>query len=78
MSGQAAVDRPDELVIGTSRFAVRITEHCSGLEGIGLMCAFTGVYLWSCRRELRFPQALLLLPVGAIAIWMLNSVRIAG
>jgi exosortase E/protease (VPEID-CTERM system) len=78
MFGQAAVNHPDDLVIGTSRFAVRITAHCSGLEGIGLMCAFTGVYLWSCRRDLRFPQALLLLPVGAIAIWLLNSVRIAA
>jgi len=78
MSGQAAVNRPDDLVLGTSRFAVTITAHCSGLEGIGLMCAFTGVYLWSCRRQLRFPQALLLLPVGAISIWLLNSVRIAA
>lgn len=78
MSGQVAVNRPDELVIGTSRFAVRITAHCSGLEGIGLMCAFTGVYLWSFRRELRFPQALVLLPIGAISLWVLNAVRIAA
>ena len=78
MSGQAAVNRPDDFVIGTSRFAVTVTAHCSGLEGIGLVCAFAGVYLWSCRRELRFPQALLLLPVGAISIFLLNSVRIAA
>ena len=42
------------------------------------MCAFTGLYLWSCRRELSFPQALLLVPIGAISVWMLNSVRIAA
>jgi exosortase E/protease (VPEID-CTERM system) len=76
--GQAAVNRPDDLVIGTSRFAVTITAHCSGLEGVGLTCAFIGVYLWSYRRELRFPQALLLLPIGAVCIWLLNSIRIAA
>ena len=75
--GQLAVNRPDEMVIGTSRFVVTITSHCSGLEGIGLICAFTGIYLWTCRRELSFPEALLLLPAGIISIWLLNSVRIA-
>ena len=72
------VYRPDEMVIGTSRFVVTIAPHCSGLEGIGLICAFTGIYLWTCRRELSFPLALLLFPAGMISIWLLNSVRIAA
>jgi exosortase E/protease (VPEID-CTERM system) len=76
--GQAAVNRPEKLLIGTSRFSVYIAPRCSGLEGIGLICAFTGLYLWTCRRELSFPQALLLVPIGAISVWMLNSVRIAA
>lgn len=76
--GQAAVNRPDEMALGTSRFAVTITPHCSGLEGIGLMCAFTGVYLWSCRRQLMFPQALVLIPIGAVCAWVLNAIRIAA
>jgi exosortase E/protease (VPEID-CTERM system) len=76
--GQLGVNRPDEMVIGTSRFVVTITPHCSGLEGIGLICAFTGIYLWTCRRELSFPLALLLFPAGMISIWLLNSVRIAA
>jgi exosortase E/protease (VPEID-CTERM system) len=75
---QAAVNRPDEFVLGTSRFAVRITAHCSGLEGIGLTCAFIGIYLWTYRRQLSFPRALLLLPIGAVCIWLLNSIRIAA
>jgi exosortase E/protease (VPEID-CTERM system) len=75
--GQLGVNRPDEMVIGTSRFVVTIMPHCSGLEGIGLICAFTGIYLWTCRRELSFPLALLLFPAGMISIWLLNSVRIA-
>ena len=76
--GQLGVNRPDEMVIGTSRFVVVITSRCSGLEGIGLICAFTGLYLWTCRRELSFPQALLLFPAGMISLWLLNSVRIAA
>jgi len=28
------------------------------------------------RRELRFPSALVLLPIGAVAIWLLNALRI--
>ena len=76
--GQLGVNRPDEMVIGTSRFVVTIAPHCSGLEGIGLICAFTGIYLWTCRRELSFPLALLLFPAGMISIWLLNSVRIAA
>jgi exosortase E/protease (VPEID-CTERM system) len=75
--GQLGVYHPDEMVIGTSRFVVTIAPHCSGLEGIGLICAFTGIYLWICRRELSFPLALLLFPAGMISIWLLNSVRIA-
>ena len=76
--GQAAVIRPDDMILGTSRFAVIITAHCSGLEGIGLICAFTGLYLWSCRRDLSFPLAFVLLPIGAISIWVLNTIRIAA
>jgi len=76
--GQAVVFRPNELVIGTSRFSVVIVSACSGLEGIGLICAFTSLYLWSCRRELSFPRALLLLPIGVVSVWLLNSVRIAA
>jgi exosortase E/protease (VPEID-CTERM system) len=76
--GQAAVNRPDQFVLGTTRFAVRITAHCSGLEGVGLTCAFIGIYLWTNRRQLSFPGALILLPVGAVSIWVLNSIRIAA
>jgi exosortase E/protease (VPEID-CTERM system) len=76
--GQAAVNRPDEFVLGTSRFAVRITAHCSGLEGIGLTCAFIAIYLWTNRHQLSFPRALLLLPIGAVCIWIFNSIRIAA
>ena len=56
------VCQPDERVIGTSTFAVRIATECSGYEGIGLLSVFVVGYLWLFRRDLRFPQALLLWP----------------
>jgi exosortase E/protease (VPEID-CTERM system) len=69
---------PNTFVIGTSRFAVRIAEACSGLEGLGLVLVFTTVWLWYFRRENRFPHALLLIPCALIFVWMLNIVRIAA
>jgi len=57
---------------------VEIAPECSGLEGVGLMLAFGILWLALFRRECRFPRALLLLPVGAIVIFFLNSVRIAA
>ena len=54
-----------------------VSRQCSGLEGIGLILAFLSIYLWLFRST-RFPAALALLPLGAVAVWSLNAVRIAG
>ena len=70
------VSRPERLVLGTKAFRVAIAPSCSGLEGVGLLTAFLGIYLWLFRRELRFPAALILLPIGAVSIWFLNALRI--
>jgi exosortase E/protease (VPEID-CTERM system) len=69
---------PSTLTIGTERFAVTIAEVCSGLEGIGLMLAFCGAWLWCFRREYFFPQALLVVPLGVVFVFLLNAVRIAA
>ena len=69
---------PGTATIGTQRFAVTIEFYCSGIEGIGLMLAFSIVWLWFFRKESRFPQALLLIPAALLAAWILNAVRIAG
>ena len=66
----------DEKVVGLGDFAVNIAPACSGYEGIGLITAFTAIYLYLCKDEFRFPRALLLFPLGAVAIWLLNAVRI--
>lgn len=71
------VSRPAEQILGTSRFVVQISAECSGFEGMGLITVFLGLYLWVTRERLRFPRALLLVPLGVAAIWALNAVRIA-
>lgn len=63
-------------VLGTPSFSVEIAEGCSGFEGVGLMLAFAAVWLWLFRKECRFPQAFLLIPLGATTSFLLNAVRI--
>lgn len=66
----------DRKVLGLGEFLVNIAPACSGYEGIGLVSAFVAVYLYTHKASLRFPHALLLLPVGILTIWLLNAVRI--
>ncbi len=71
------IDVP-EFVFGTPSFSVRIAPQCSGLEGVGLLLAFTASYLWIARDSLRFPRALLIPMMGMLAAWVFNSVRLAA
>jgi exosortase E/protease (VPEID-CTERM system) len=71
------VSAPDRFVVGTSSFSVEIAPACSGYEGMGLVLAFLSVYLWCARADLRFPQALCVLPLGVALIWLANAFRIA-
>jgi len=68
---------PAAMTLGNSAFRVEIHAQCSGYEGLGLMFVFTAASLWFHRKEWRFPQALVLVPVGLSAIWILNCVRVA-
>lgn len=63
--------------LGVGDFIVNIAPACSGYEGIGLITAFVGVYLFLHRKEFRFPRALILLPIGIVTIWLVNGLRIA-
>jgi exosortase E/protease (VPEID-CTERM system) len=72
------VAEPARFIVGTARFSVTIQRECSGYEGIGLIWVFLGVYLWLSRSTLRFPRALLLLPLGTVVVWLCNAVRIAA
>ncbi|MGH7224469.1 MAG: exosortase E/protease, VPEID-CTERM system, partial [Gemmataceae bacterium] len=69
---------PEEALLGTSTFYVRIAPECSGYQGIGLIGVFLITYLWVCRDSLRFPRALLLLPLGVLVMYLANVGRIAA
>ena len=72
---QTVVD-PLELLVGTPAFQVEVAPGCSGFEGIGLMIVLIGSFLWIFRGELRFPRALILIPLGGAVIWVVNTIRI--
>lgn len=72
------VYRLPDRVVGTPAFTVSIAPACSGYEGIALVLVFIGTYLWLDRRNLCFPRALLLLPIGAAVMWFANAVRITA
>ncbi len=67
-----------EHVVGTSAFQVTIAPSCSGYEGMGVVTVFLALYLWLFRRHLRFPQALGLVPLGILASWVANAVRVTA
>jgi exosortase E/protease (VPEID-CTERM system) len=70
------VSVPSRQTLGTPEFWVTISPECSGYEGIALILLFLALYFWLFRRALRFPHALLLLPVGVLAMWLTNVLRI--
>jgi exosortase E/protease (VPEID-CTERM system) len=67
----------EKLQLGVGDFSVWIYGPCSGYEGVALIFTFLSVYMWVFRHELRFPNVLLMLPLGMATIWILNAVRIA-
>ena len=74
--GSVHVD-PVQRLLGVDKFTVQIAPECSGYEGIVLVLGFLGLYMLAFRKQLKFPAALLLFPLGALSIWLLNAVRIA-
>ncbi len=64
-----------EITVGD--FTAVISDTCSGIQGLALVAAFVTAYLWIFCDRLRMPQALWLYPIGLVASWLLNAVRIA-
>jgi exosortase E/protease (VPEID-CTERM system) len=64
--------------LGTPRYEITISGGCSGIEGLGLVLIFTSLWLWFYRKEMRFPQALLLVPCALGCSWLLNIARLSG
>jgi exosortase E/protease (VPEID-CTERM system) len=73
---QVFVDAPASL-LGAGDFLIHVAPVCSGADGLGLVALFQATWLALARARLRFPRALLLLPVGAIAALAANVVRIS-
>ncbi len=69
---------PERSIIGTHDFVVRVSSACTGLQGVTLFLTFFGIYLWIYRKQLRFPLVLVLLPIGAAILYLLNVVRIVA
>ena len=75
--GQPVTTLPGQKVIGSEDFMINVAPSCSGIEGLALTTIFSLIYLTLFRGELRFPRALLILPIGLCLSWLLNSIRIA-
>lgn len=69
---------PEDAIITFDGFSVRINQACSGISGMSLIAAILIPYLIVFRKDMRFPQAFLILPAGAIISFLANSVRIAA
>lgn len=69
---------PDRALVGTREFPVMISSACSGHEGIGLIWAVLAAYLVLCRRSVRWPNVLLLFPIGTAVMWGANVLRIVA
>ncbi len=67
----------EQRLLGLGDFIVEVGQACSGYEGIGMICVFTSLYLYMFRKELRFPNALMLFPIGILTIWVFNFLRIS-
>jgi exosortase E/protease (VPEID-CTERM system) len=78
LTGHDVVSTLEELAVGTPTYEIVVDRQCSGYEGIGLITVMLGFYLFLFRKSLRFPNALLLLPIGMVLIWFANGFRIAA
>lgn len=70
--------RHEEFLIRVRDFTAIVDAECSGFEGVGLVAIFLSVFLWSLRSRLCFPQCLVILPLGMIAIWLANLIRLTA
>jgi exosortase E/protease (VPEID-CTERM system) len=75
--GVEAIAKPSEYVLSSDSFSIRIDPACSGVEGFALVTLFLGCYFYAFKEHLRFPNVLVLLPIGLLISWAFNVVRIA-
>lgn len=68
----------DAATLKVGSFRVRIEPDCSGIESLVLGLAFLSAYLVLSRERLRFPRALLVLPIALVALFASNVLRIVA
>lgn len=68
---------PSTMLLAMPNFAVTVAPVCSGLEGMGLITVLLSAMLVAMRKQFRFPHAILIVPIGVLAVWLGNSVRLA-
>ncbi len=66
----------EELTISARDFRVIIAKECSGYEGIALILTLLGLYFIVHGKELRFPRALILIPVAILGAFVANVLRV--
>ena len=69
---------PEPDLIAFGDFRVRVTQVCSGADGIGLVVLFQAIWIALARERLRPTRALLLIPLGVVLAFAANVVRIAA
>jgi len=67
-----------EAALSVGAFELEIAPTCSGVDGVGLILLFLGIWMATQRSRLRLRRALLLLPLGVVAALAANVVRIAA
>jgi exosortase E/protease (VPEID-CTERM system) len=75
--GVEAIAKPAEYALSSDSFSITIGPMCSGVEGFALVTLFLGCYFYALKEHLRFPNVLVLLPIGLLISWAFNVVRIA-
>ncbi|PWR02541.1 exosortase E/protease, VPEID-CTERM system [Meridianimarinicoccus roseus] len=75
--GQSVISDAPTKMIGIDDFGVLVGPQCSGVEGLALITVFLSTYIFLFRDKLHLGRALLLFPIGLLASWTLNTVRIA-
>ena len=68
---------PSQFLVGAGDFLVEVAPVCSGVDGLGLVLLFQAAWLSLARGRLRFPHALALLPLGALAALAANVLRLS-
>lgn len=77
MAGLQVVTPPGTSQFGTAHFMVDIGPTCLGYQGVSILLFTLGGYLLANRESLRFPRALVVLPLAVVMLLLLNASRIA-